>query len=430
MVEYLCGGRVAGDQIHDVIGARRENPKLDKNPNFGIMEVSDQAEESGNIYRQVMQPDIWEEWWHPACVLDMQPAMWSTRCRRAAHASGAMQGDTRAATNLKLIAPRDGSVQLNSSRPLSSFDDQLEMLSGVSSALRVQINQPVEVCQFLYGEAEVVSKKRSVQSTPVMSSIGLAKSSPINQLLIGKEHLIEVMLIELMACLLLLENRSTMLMEDRILPIVKEEPNITRARVALGKDDRIAWCWTLGPLVVFGVKNGYDEVNVQITEVEKRRNFFDKYFFEIDSSLRKPLRKKRESSDKSSRRIVTKRPNTCSARSLRSDRVRVKAQLLRSDRARTKVRSLHSDRALTKRQYDISPCILVYPSMLSPEYHSEPISHSQPFLSYQSNFTVKTAESSFFIERSRNKRFESKDGPKGPKTYTRGPTYDFLTNSP
>ncbi|KAF2592888.1 hypothetical protein F2Q70_00043025 [Brassica cretica] len=28
-------------------------------------------------------PDIWEEWWRHACVLDMQPAMWSTRCRRA-----------------------------------------------------------------------------------------------------------------------------------------------------------------------------------------------------------------------------------------------------------------------------------------------------------------------------------------------------------
>ncbi|KAF3536961.1 hypothetical protein F2Q69_00021038 [Brassica cretica] len=45
----------------------------------------------------------------------------------------------------------------------------------------------------------------------------------------------------------------------------------------------------------------------------------------------KPLRKKRESSEKSSRRIVTQRPNTCSARSLRSDRVRAKAQPLRSD---------------------------------------------------------------------------------------------------
>ncbi|KAF3581294.1 hypothetical protein DY000_02030130 [Brassica cretica] len=59
----------------------------------------------------------------------------------AAHASGAMRSDTLAATNLKLIAPRDGSVQLNSPRPLSSFDDQLEMLSGVSSVLRVQISR-------------------------------------------------------------------------------------------------------------------------------------------------------------------------------------------------------------------------------------------------------------------------------------------------
>ncbi|KAF3585352.1 hypothetical protein F2Q69_00029802 [Brassica cretica] len=33
-----------------------------------------------------------------------------------------------------------------------------------------------------------------------------------------------------------------------------------------------------------------------------------------------------------------------------------------------------SDRALPKRRYDISPCILIYPSMLSPEDRSEPIS--------------------------------------------------------
>ncbi|KAF2591435.1 hypothetical protein F2Q70_00038290 [Brassica cretica] len=110
------------------------------------------------------------------------------------------------------------------------------------------------------------------------------------------------------------------------------------------------------------------------------------------------------------------RPNVHSARSLRSDRAQAGARSLRSDRAQTKVWSLRSDRALPKRRYDISPCILVYPSMLSPEYRSEPISLSPPFLSYQSNFTVKTTESSFFIERSRNKRFESKDCPKGPKT--------------
>ncbi|KAF3592831.1 hypothetical protein DY000_02022556 [Brassica cretica] len=67
----------------------------------------------------------------------------------------------------------------------------------------------------------------------------------------------------------------------------------------------------------------------------KKKNvetFFDKYFFEIDSSLRKALRRKRESSDKSTKRIATQRPNTCSARSLRSDRVRAEARSLRSDR--------------------------------------------------------------------------------------------------
>ncbi|KAF2613318.1 hypothetical protein F2Q70_00010821 [Brassica cretica] len=52
----------------------------------------------------------------------------------------------------------------------------------------------------------------------------------------------------------------------------------------------------------------------------------------MNSSLRKALRRKRESSDKSSKRIVTQQPNTCSARSLRSNQVRAKARSLRSDR--------------------------------------------------------------------------------------------------
>ena len=42
---------------HDGIEARRKNLKLDENPNFGIMEVSDQAEESGDIYRQGQSSD-------------------------------------------------------------------------------------------------------------------------------------------------------------------------------------------------------------------------------------------------------------------------------------------------------------------------------------------------------------------------------------
>ncbi|KAF2591212.1 hypothetical protein F2Q70_00038365 [Brassica cretica] len=42
-------------------------------------------------------------------------------------------------------------------------------------------------------------------------------------------------------------------------------------------------------------------------------------------------------------------------------------------------RSLRSDRALLKRRYNISPGILVYPSLLSPEDRSEPISCFPPF---------------------------------------------------
>ena len=44
--------------------------------------------------------------------------------------------------------------------------------------------------------------------------------------------------------------------------------------------------WPFRKWGIVGVENGYDEVNVKIPEEEK---FFDKYFFEIDSSLRKAL---------------------------------------------------------------------------------------------------------------------------------------------
>ncbi|KAF2557577.1 hypothetical protein F2Q68_00016408 [Brassica cretica] len=90
-----------------------------------------------------------------------------------------------------------------------------------------------------------------------------------------------------------------------------------------------------GPIgqVAVGVENGYDEVNDQIPEEENVETFFDKYFFEIDFSLRKALRRKRESSDKSSKRVATQQPNACSARSLHSNRARAKARSLRSDRA-------------------------------------------------------------------------------------------------
>ncbi|KAF3524410.1 hypothetical protein F2Q69_00047148 [Brassica cretica] len=87
----------------------------------------------------------------------------------AAHAFGAMRSDTRAATNLKLIAPRDGSVQLNSSKAVSIFDGQAKVLSGVSSGPRVQISPSRPVSFFMVKPRFCPSQ---VQSIPVKSSHG------------------------------------------------------------------------------------------------------------------------------------------------------------------------------------------------------------------------------------------------------------------
>ncbi|KAF3490460.1 hypothetical protein F2Q69_00054752 [Brassica cretica] len=57
-------------------------------------------------------------------------------------------------------------------------------LSSSGSAVR---NQSVQACQFLHYHAEVLSKSSRVQSSQVFHWV-LAKSSPINQLLIGIEH--------------------------------------------------------------------------------------------------------------------------------------------------------------------------------------------------------------------------------------------------
>ncbi|KAF2619428.1 hypothetical protein F2Q68_00039490 [Brassica cretica] len=124
---------------------------------------------------------------------------------------------------------------------------------------------------------------------------------------------------------------------------------------------------------------------------KKTRTFFDKYFFEIDSFFRKALRRKHETSDKCSKKVATQRPNACSARSLRSDRARAKAQSLRSDRTPVPLGRYIATELEPKlgryvetelfRNIDttISPCVLVYPLMLSPEDHSKPISCFPPF---------------------------------------------------
>ena len=88
--------------------------------------------------------------------------------------------------------------------------------------------------------------------------------------------------------------------------------------------------------------------------------------------------------------VTTQLPNMHAVRSMRSDQARVKlGHYVATERPSRSVapqrpsvlsvRSLRSDRALPKRQYDTNPCILVYPSVLSPEDRSEPISCFPPF---------------------------------------------------
>ncbi|KAG5400522.1 hypothetical protein IGI04_015129, partial [Brassica rapa subsp. trilocularis] len=204
-----------------------------------------------------------------------------------------------------------------------------------------------------------------------------------------------------------------------------------------------------------------------------------------DSSLRKSLAEERiETSDESSKQVVTQRLNVRPARSLRSDRAIVplgryvatelkprlgryvaterssrsrpsdrSARSLRSDRARTKARSLRSDRALvllgryvatelepklgryvaterssrsvatdralvslgryiaTGLEPKFGRCVAIEPFRTSIRHQS--LHSRQTFECY----LPKTVASSVHKPRkTRSKRLESEDGPKGPKT--------------
>ncbi|KAF2548121.1 hypothetical protein F2Q70_00023177 [Brassica cretica] len=72
-----------------------------------------------------------------------------------------------------------------------------------------------------------------------------------------------------------------------------------------------------------GSKTVTTKLTFKTSKEENKKTFSDKYFFEIDSSLRKALRRKHETSDKSSKKVATQRPNAGSTRSLRSDRASV-----------------------------------------------------------------------------------------------------------
>ncbi|KAF2610736.1 hypothetical protein F2Q70_00012715 [Brassica cretica] len=116
-----------------------------------------------------------------------------------------------------------------------------------------------------------------------------------------------------------------------------------------------------------GVKNGYDEVNIQNIRREneelfrrilfRNKFFLTKSFAEKTRDIRQELEKGRyAATERMFRSIATQRPNACSARSLRSDRASAEARSLHSDRAfvplgryidraLARARLLHSDRA-------------------------------------------------------------------------------------
>ncbi|KAG5410970.1 hypothetical protein IGI04_007289 [Brassica rapa subsp. trilocularis] len=167
-----------------------------------------------------------------------------------------------------------------------------------------------------------------------------------------------------------------------------------------------------------------------------------------DSSLRKSLAEERiETSDESSKQVVTQRLNVRPARSLRSDRAIVplsryvatelkprlgryvaterssrsrpsdrSARSLRSDRARTKARSLRSDRALV-------PLGRYVATELSQARSLRSDRAIVPLGRYVTTELKRFARSLHSDRarakkprKTRSKRVESEDGPKGPKT--------------
>ncbi|KAG5411359.1 hypothetical protein IGI04_007678 [Brassica rapa subsp. trilocularis] len=126
-------------------------------------------------------------------------------------------------------------------------------------------------------------------------------------------------------------------------------------------------------------------------------------------SYEKALRKKESRCPtKSSKQVATQRPSDRPARSLRSDRARAKARSLRSDRARAKARSLRSDRVIVPLgRYvatELEPKLGRY---VATERSSRSVATKRPGSSQSSVAKPR---------KTRSKRVESEDGPKGPKT--------------
>ncbi|KAF2538399.1 hypothetical protein F2Q68_00021624 [Brassica cretica] len=121
-------------------------------------------------------------------------------------------------------------------------------------------------------------------------------------------------------------------------------------------------------IVNVGVENGYDEVNVQIPA--KYKYVFSQQIMLDQENVATPVTDRSEYDDRNTDEpssVITLLPHMHAIRSLRSDRAPV---LIGRYAATELFRNIDTT---------INPCILVYPSMLSPEDRSEPISCFPPF---------------------------------------------------
>ncbi|WZZ01312.1 hypothetical protein YC2023_073640 [Brassica napus] len=123
-----------------------------------------------------MQPDIWKEWWRPASVLDIQPDMWSTRCRCACVRSHAKRhtGCHQPEADW-LSAPRECSVQLKVNQmKIISDENQMKIISDEN-----QVNRKRERSKVVDLECSRFSPRRPVPSDRRFSTIVTRKLCPI-----------------------------------------------------------------------------------------------------------------------------------------------------------------------------------------------------------------------------------------------------------
>ncbi|KAF3567940.1 hypothetical protein DY000_02014319 [Brassica cretica] len=149
VVSCMCLGHAERHVEHEVHGFRSVEVLLDTPP--GIPKSCPGAK--GGSVRVQISPS------RPVSVFMIKPRVCPSREQfspvQSSRPLGFVQvlSDQPAAYRQRTL---DGSAQLNSSRPLSSFDDQVEILSRVSSGPRFQISQ--SSARYSAGKSEELSK--------------------------------------------------------------------------------------------------------------------------------------------------------------------------------------------------------------------------------------------------------------------------------